>query len=189
MLKKIAVVCSLLVLLSTVAVAAPAKGQFVVTAPLITANGITGFGSFFDGYSFGDDGFITVLGTRQSTLNPLMPMMYANPWSFGYCVTDNLEVGLNIMYMKAMGSDPMLNLGVYGTYYLKMDKLMPFIQIGLTQIDITDNAMGSTTVINSSIGLAYAMSKTVAPYLSIDFNTWVDYGTCVNLTLGLKFMF
>lgn len=188
MLKKIAVVCCLVMLLSSAVFAGPAKGKIVVTAPLIVAHGVVGLS--VDNYSFGDDGFMTVFGTGQGQLTPEGPAMYGSPWSFGYCVTDNLEVGLNIGFLKSMGStkDPVINLGVYGSYYLSTGKLMPFVRLGFTRVDLKDDMMGSHTLINSSIGLACALSKTVSPYLSIDFNTWVDTGTVVDLTFGFKFM-
>ena len=188
MLKKITIVFCLLVLLGTAAVAAPTKGKFVITAPMLTAHGL--FALAVDGYSFGDNGGVTFLGTSQVGHEEAVYASYGAPWSLGYLITDNLELGLNVFWYNPMedGRDSVLNLGIYAAYYLKMDKLMPFIKAGLTKINITDDT-DNITMINTSIGVAFALSQTVAPYLSLDFKTLVDDGTYVDLTLGLKFMF
>lgn len=191
MLKKIVVVCSLLMLLSTMAVAAPAKGKFVVTAPMISAQGI--FALAVDNWSFGDDGNINIFGMGQNAVSIGSPIAVSAPWLIGYMLTDNLELGINISYSKSMGGgDSFVSLGAYGAYYLKMNKLMPFIKVGVARVDINEAfpfGPGAQTLINSSIGIAYALSQTVAPYLSLDFDTMVDEGTLVSLTFGLKFMF
>ena len=189
MLKKIAVVCSLVMLLSTVAMAGPSKGKIVVTVPIVTAQGLVGMGSGYDGYDFGDNGAFSLCGTGQVSI-PGYPASYGTSWSFGYLITDNLELGLNISFVKRMSKDdPLINLGFFGAYYLKTDGLMPFIKAGVTRYDIREFDDPSRTIINSSVGIAYAVSGTVAPYFSIDFETIVDTGTLMSLTLGLKFMF
>lgn len=191
MLKKIVVLCILVMLLSTVAVAAPSKGNFVITVPMITAQGLIGIGDAFSGYSFGDGGYISFFGTGQFNLDLGWPAMFGAPWSLGYFVVNNLELGLNIGLLKhlASGGDSIINLGFYVAYYLNVGKLMPFLRVGLTQMDMSESLGSSFTMINSSIGLAFAVSKTVAPYLSLDFATKVDTGTLMNVTLGVKFMF
>ena len=189
MLRKIAVVCSLIMLLSTAAVAGPGKGKIVVTVPLIAAQGLVTMGSGYDGYSFGDNGAFSICGSAQIPI-PGYPALYGTPWSFGYLVTDNLELGLNVTFIKRMSKDdPLISLGIYGVYYLKMGNLLPFIKAGVTRNDLNEFDDPTRTIINSSAGIAYAVSETVAPYLSFDFETIVDTGTLMTLTLGLKFMF
>ena len=128
-----------------------------------------------------------MFGTSQYGERLMMPAVLGVPWSIGYTVIDNLELGLNIGFMKIKSSDEeVLNLGIYGAYYFGSGKLMPFVKLGLTLVDVTDDP---DTIINTSLGLAYSLSQTVAPFVSLDFDTVVDQGTLVSLTFGLKFMF
>lgn len=191
MLKKITIACCLLVLLSTMTIAAPAKGKFVFTVPMISAQGLVWMGSGYDGDSFGDDGGFYFFGSSQVIYTPGEPYILSAPWSLGYLITDNFELGLNIGYFNFMQDSrkSLLNLGLYAAYYLNLGNFMPFLKVGLTRIDIKKSFDPSKTLINSSVGVAYALTKTVAPYLSLDFDTIVDTGTMVSVTLGLKFMF
>ena len=189
MLKKVTLLCILAALLIIPVVASPIeRGNIAVTVPLLKVGGIVGFGDSgeFSDWSFDDDGWISFAGTRQFDT---MYVVYGSPWSFGYFIIDGLEVGLNVLYFKPNSADDeLINLGLSATYYLDMNGLMPFIGAGLTIVDITDDD-DSDTAISTSVGAAYAIMETIAPYLALTSQTVLETGTHVDIDLGVKFMF
>lgn len=189
MLKKVTLLC-IFATLSIIPVAASPieQGNIAVTVPLLTVGGIVGFGDSgeFSDWSFDDDGWISFAGTRQYEN---WFFVFGSPWSFGYFIIDGLEVGLNVLYFKPNSADDeLINLGLSATYYLDMNGLMPFIGAGLTIVDITDDD-DSDTAISTSVGAAYAIMETIAPYLALTSQTVLETGTHVDIDLGVKFMF
>ncbi|MGC9312436.1 MAG: hypothetical protein ACP5IA_07055 [Sediminispirochaetaceae bacterium] len=189
MLKKVTLLCILAMLLSFPIAASPIEqGNIAVTVPLLKVGGIVGFGDSgeFSNWSFDDDGWIVFAGTRQFTID----MLYAlsSSWHFGYFIIDGLEAGLNVLYLKDNSwDDAFINLGLNATYYLDMNGLMPFISAGFTLVDITEE--DKDTAINASVGAAYAVKETIAPYFALASNTYIDSGTHIDIDFGVKFMF
>jgi hypothetical protein len=178
MVRKILVVCSVLMLLGASVYASPvSQGKMVISAPVISVNNILGLGGY-DTLSFGDNGSINVLGNYGTTA------------SLGYFLIDNIEVGARIGYYHPMNDllDPSLSVGLFGRYYLDMGGLLPFAGLTATLVDVTGG--GDLDMrFGIDVGAAYALSSVIAPYASLNFIIDEGVGSLLHLSIGLKFFF
>ena len=171
----------LLVVLASLAIAAPAfaspvaQGNFGVTLPVLGINGLWWGGDFDDG-SFGDDGDISI-------------NTYAA--SVGYFAIDNLELSLLVDWVveqnDLVDDTQMVGLGL--TYYMDMDGMMPFFGLSFA-MELEAEIM----MVGLDVGLAYMLSDNLAAYGAVtlvhtDFDAADVAGQELGLEAGVKMFF